>query len=387
MQELKGRIGKLQVATGAVCPLCGQSLSEEHRRSTLEGLEEEGRSKGDRYRANQAEAKALAEQITEHEAGIKALGFAEQDRLATSNSISQLSERLENLERQRREWEKAGAKRLKEVEKILEGGKYATSAQKALAKLDKELAGLGYDAAAHDAARGTEMEIRSAEEQYRRLESAREVSKQIEGETAALQADANTREAEIREQQKQYEAAASALAAAEADAPNLEAAEDELLRLREQENQVRDEVGAARQKVGVLTTLASFLGLSVAGAREGIHFHRNKWVAFLVAGTLLGATSSLYDRYLLGRAGFRVPTVQAWFSVYLVVFFVPKFEDLFARLRERNQLPPLTEGLLWLSGTMRSIYGVGLLALIIAGAVALQKWLSSEKGSSISTGT
>ena len=95
MQELKGRIGKLQVATGAVCPLCGQSLSEEHRRSTLEGLEEEGRSKGDRYRANQAEAKALAEQITEHEAGIKALGFAEQNRLATSNSISQLSERLE----------------------------------------------------------------------------------------------------------------------------------------------------------------------------------------------------------------------------------------------------------------------------------------------------
>ncbi len=77
------------------------------------------------------------------------------------------------------------------------------------------------------------------------------------------------------------------------------------------------------QTLGVLTTLASFVGLSLAGASEGVHFHRNKWVGFLIAGTLLGAISSLYDRYLLGRAHFTVPTVQAWFSFYLVLFFLP----------------------------------------------------------------
>jgi drug/metabolite transporter (DMT)-like permease len=77
------------------------------------------------------------------------------------------------------------------------------------------------------------------------------------------------------------------------------------------------------QTVGIVITLTSFVGLSVAGAREGVHFHRNKWVAFLVAGTLFGAVSSLYDRYLLGRAQFRVPTVQAWFSVYLALLFLP----------------------------------------------------------------
>ena len=75
--------------------------------------------------------------------------------------------------------------------------------------------------------------------------------------------------------------------------------------------------------LGILTTLASFIGLSVAGAREGVHFHRNKWVAFIVAGTILGAASSLYDKYLLGRVGYTVPTVQAWFSIYLVMFFIP----------------------------------------------------------------
>ncbi len=77
------------------------------------------------------------------------------------------------------------------------------------------------------------------------------------------------------------------------------------------------------ETVGILTTLASFFGLSIAGAREGVHFHRDKWVAFLVAGTVFGAVSSLYDKYLLGRAHFTVPTVQAWFSVYLVMFFLP----------------------------------------------------------------
>jgi drug/metabolite transporter (DMT)-like permease len=77
------------------------------------------------------------------------------------------------------------------------------------------------------------------------------------------------------------------------------------------------------ETVGVLTTLASFVGLSFAGRLEGVHFHRNKWVGFLVVGTLLGAVSSLYDKYLLGRLHFSVPTVQAWFSVYLVVLFTP----------------------------------------------------------------
>ena len=75
--------------------------------------------------------------------------------------------------------------------------------------------------------------------------------------------------------------------------------------------------------VGIATTLGSFVGLSFAGRREGIHFHRDKWVGFLLGGTLLGAVSGLYDKYLFGRAGFAASTVQAWFSIYLVALFLP----------------------------------------------------------------
>ena len=77
------------------------------------------------------------------------------------------------------------------------------------------------------------------------------------------------------------------------------------------------------EALGIATTLASFIGLSFAGRREGIHFHRDKWVGFLIGGTILGAVSGLYDKYLFGRLGFTASTVQAWFSIYLVVLFLP----------------------------------------------------------------
>jgi drug/metabolite transporter (DMT)-like permease len=72
-----------------------------------------------------------------------------------------------------------------------------------------------------------------------------------------------------------------------------------------------------------MITLASFFSLSLAGAKEGIHFHRNKWIGFLLGGTLLGAVSGLYDKFLLGRQGFTASTVQCWFSIYLALLFLP----------------------------------------------------------------
>jgi transporter family protein len=75
--------------------------------------------------------------------------------------------------------------------------------------------------------------------------------------------------------------------------------------------------------VGIVITLASFVGLSAAGSREGVHFHRDKWFGFLLAGTLLGAMSGLYDKFLLGRLGFTAATVQCWFSIYLAALFLP----------------------------------------------------------------
>lgn len=74
---------------------------------------------------------------------------------------------------------------------------------------------------------------------------------------------------------------------------------------------------------GIVVTLGSFLALSLAGKKEGLIFHRNKWVFFMIGGTLAGAVSGLYDKYLMGTIGYRASTVQAWFSIYLVLVMLP----------------------------------------------------------------
>jgi exonuclease SbcC len=283
MRELKERIDRLAVAQGASCPLCGQPLSEQHRLSTLGSLQEEGEAKGTAYRSNQSETGDLAAQVTALEAEITSLASLEAQRVSTSGTVMQLTERLQNLERRSRDWEQTGARRLAELAGILDQGAYALPAREALATLDAELALLGYDASAHDESRRLELEARGAEEQFRSLEAARQVGRQLEAEMLALQADINTRQVEIAEQQGQYDSAAAALEASQAGFPDLESAEVELLRLRERENQVRDEVGAARQKVEVLGALRSRKGVLSARREESrrlIARHRSLERAF-----------------------------------------------------------------------------------------------------------
>ena len=254
MNRLKERIEALKSADGATCPLCDQELSEKHRKSTLEQLEAEGKEAGDTYRANTDEAKSISKQIAEYEARITQLSSAENERVRLAGEISQLTEREERLQSLAAEWNAAGRKRLKEVVKLLEGGRYASDEQKQLAKLDKELAKLGYEASLHDEARKMENELRSAEEQYGNLKSAKEVSKQIESEIASLEEESGRRKAEVDELQREYEAALLRLKEAELNAPNVEDAERELFRVREEENKARGELGGAQQRVDILDT-------------------------------------------------------------------------------------------------------------------------------------
>jgi exonuclease SbcC len=254
MNLLKERIETLKAAEGAACPLCGQALSKEHRKSTLKQLEEEGGSKGDLYRANQAKSAEISKQITNYELRITELAGAENKRIKHSNSISQLTERIETMQSLSKKWDSTGRKRLSELTKLLENKKYAVEAQKQLTKLDKELAKLGYDTAANDEARRKENSLRRAEDSFRELASAREVSRQIESEIANLNEERSKRQEEIAEQEAAFNKAAESLKDAQAHAPNLEEAERQLYRLREEENNARAEMGAARQKVDVLGT-------------------------------------------------------------------------------------------------------------------------------------
>jgi general secretion pathway protein F/type IV pilus assembly protein PilC len=65
--------------------------------------------------------------------------------------------------------------------------------------------------------------------------------------------------------------------------------------------------------------------------------------------------------------------------VVLMVFFVPKFGELFKALRERNELPILTEWLLAASDWLRR-WGLAAVAVLAGGVWYFRRWARTERG-------
>lgn len=63
----------------------------------------------------------------------------------------------------------------------------------------------------------------------------------------------------------------------------------------------------------------------------------------------------------------------------LVIFFVPKFEPIFKKLQEKDQLPALTTGLLAFSHALQN-YGVFILLGVVAVLWFIRRWSRTEHG-------
>ncbi len=77
------------------------------------------------------------------------------------------------------------------------------------------------------------------------------------------------------------------------------------------------------QWIGVLISIFSFFLLSRSGKREGFDFLRSPWALCTIGAAVLGASSGLYDKYLL--AALRLPAVfvQVWNNVYQLLVMCP----------------------------------------------------------------
>jgi exonuclease SbcC len=255
MDELKERIDQLSQAEGATCPLCGGPLTPQDRQNLIESLQQQGTEMGDRYRLNQTLARQIEEQMRARNHEMEVLARAEIDLRAAAQTLAQFNSRLELLEGQQTTWEAQGSLRLAQVSRILTDEAYAMEARQELAQIDAGLKAIGYDAAEHDATRQAELEGRAAEGDLRRLENARAALAPLERELAELQQQASELNLEVGQLREEHQRAASELQEAQAQAPDLDAAEANLMQVREQENRLRLEVGAARQEVLVLDDL------------------------------------------------------------------------------------------------------------------------------------
>ncbi len=88
------------------------------------------------------------------------------------------------------------------------------------------------------------------------------------------------------------------------------------------------------QWIGIVITLTFFYLFSTAGKTEGISFKNNKWIWFIILGTIFGAISGLYDKFLLRHINRMA--VQCYFTFYQVVLFIPLVMTLWWPTRKKT---------------------------------------------------
>ncbi len=255
MDDLKQRIDRLQTMEGSLCPFCGQPLSPDQRERLVSELFDQGGEKAERWRANKQLLDQADQWVNGLENRLGGFGKVEAELQAQNRALDQNSDRRSQFAGRQAEWERSGAARLAALEQQLQDGLFAREARQELAALDAELKAIGYDAAAHDAARRRETGLRGVEKELRELEKARATQSALGRELAGLQTEQANALQELAQQRQDQAAAAALLAQAQAQAPDIGAAERQLFALQEQENRLRLEVGAARQKVEVLQDL------------------------------------------------------------------------------------------------------------------------------------
>lgn len=254
MRGLKERIDRLSQVSGAVCPLCGQPLSQEERARLIIALEAEGKEMGDRFRANLDLLSQSEAQVRDLQNRVAGLGRFEEELRAQVRSHERYDSERQRIESSVETWLMGNALRLAEVNRMLAEQDFANEARKQLAEIDAESKALGYDSATHDAVRREEIEARSSEGEIRRLEAARASLGPLERQISGVEAQKSESESRLSEQERVYREARVHYEEEAAQLPDVNQAEREAFAQQSEENRLRMEVGMVRQSVAVLVT-------------------------------------------------------------------------------------------------------------------------------------
>ncbi|TVZ46499.1 EamA family transporter [Olleya sp. Hel_I_94] len=76
------------------------------------------------------------------------------------------------------------------------------------------------------------------------------------------------------------------------------------------------------QWIGFFLIIFSVILYSRIGKKEGIIFKRNKWIFAIIGATFLGASSGLYDKFLIQSLSLNPQTLQFWFCWYTILILI-----------------------------------------------------------------
>lgn len=106
------------------------------------------------------------------------------------------------------------------------------------------------------------------------------------------------------------------------------------------------------QWAGVIVSIIAFGLISMSGRKEGISLKNSIWIWAVIAGTLVGAMSGLYDKFLVGdpqnghglfgiwsNRGFHKMVIQSWYNFYQVLMMGVVCLLLWAPKKHRRKHP------------------------------------------------
>ena len=76
------------------------------------------------------------------------------------------------------------------------------------------------------------------------------------------------------------------------------------------------------QWIGFFLIIFSVFLYSRIGKKEGLNFKRNKWIFAIIGATFLGASSGLYDKFLIQQLALSPQTLQFWFCWYTILIIL-----------------------------------------------------------------
>ena len=252
MMELKKDIQTLGTAGGSACPLCGQSLTDNHRQDILAQLEAQGKALGDQHRENSRLVKENKDKQENLKEKVTALRHTQSELTALQRLVGQKDQRATDAQKRLEKWQREGVPRLAELEKIMTTKVFSQPVRVQLQQVDTSIQKLGYHPEEHERYRQEERDARAVETAYRNLEKAKTAVKALRRETSTLQETAHELKKEVEQGTNLQAELATRLKGQYENLPDLKAAEAELESLREEENRLRQQVGAAQQMVDVL---------------------------------------------------------------------------------------------------------------------------------------
>lgn len=254
MDELAARKQKVEDAKGAVCPMCGQDLSPQHRAQIIAEINTLGKPLGDAHRANRARAEELKRQKQALETQLAQTRNQEVERLKLQQELALLEQELSQLEQREQTWQAGKASRLEEALAEQEQNSFLPEVRQQLTTISQQLAALAYDQSKHEQLRQQVQDNIQAETAWQRLQIARNSFQHTQTELASRERELALESEALQELQARYKSAEADLVEAQTQAQDSREVEESLASLQEEQDSFNRRLGEIGQSLATIQT-------------------------------------------------------------------------------------------------------------------------------------